>query len=255
MWLSDRYDVPQEVVDGPHSPAFREFLLNWFGSHRRVSFDERLRSANDLAAEEITLAKQLIRQNLKSRHSHIISATWVLGDLDAAPLLSLLLEAEPKESVRLVIAGALWKLNRDPIFIECLKQAKETGLFKVWFHLEQVLWLNDDRAVDFLIDLMPERPPDFEQRRLRRVRLLLRPWLFLQPFRRIRKQMLDHQNDAYMSETGALTLLNQLEAGRNVPMNESKSSSYFRERRNDPVFRKAMLQAVHKAVTEMHQGR
>jgi hypothetical protein len=34
MWLSDRYDVPQALVDDPPSPAFRQYLLNWFGSNR-----------------------------------------------------------------------------------------------------------------------------------------------------------------------------------------------------------------------------
>ena len=36
MWLSDSYDVPQEVVGGPHSPAFREFLLTWFCTFART---------------------------------------------------------------------------------------------------------------------------------------------------------------------------------------------------------------------------
>jgi hypothetical protein len=86
MWLNDIYDVPRDVVDGPHSPAFRQFLLNWFGSNR-VSFNERLRTANDLTPEEAAVGRELIRRNLKCNHSHIISGTWALGDLEAVPLL------------------------------------------------------------------------------------------------------------------------------------------------------------------------
>src|SRR5581483_10500906 len=149
------YDVPQDVIDHPPSPAFRRFLVTRFGG-ARVFFSERLRVANDLAPDEVPLARQLIRSNLKSRHSHIISGTWVLRDLDAVPLLRSMLHDEPDKSRRLVIAGALWKLNQDPVFIECLNRAKETGLLAVYFHLVQILWLNDERAIDFLIDLLPE---------------------------------------------------------------------------------------------------
>ncbi len=142
MWLSSVYDVPQDVIDGLHSPAFRQFLVYWFGGVR-VSFDERLTATNHLSAEEVALGQQLIRRALKSKHSHIISGTWALGDLEAIPLLRTMFDDEPDESRRLVIAGALWKLNKDPVFIECLNRAKESGLLKVYFHLCHVLWLND----------------------------------------------------------------------------------------------------------------
>jgi hypothetical protein len=105
------------LVDDPPSPAFRQYLLNWFGSNR-VSFAERLRTANNLAPEETALARQLIRRNLKCRRSHIISGTWAPDDLEAVPPLRAMYDSEPDESRRLVIAGALWKLNKDPVFIE-----------------------------------------------------------------------------------------------------------------------------------------
>jgi hypothetical protein len=37
MGLPDSYEVPQELINDPKSPAFRQYLLNWFGSNR-VSF-------------------------------------------------------------------------------------------------------------------------------------------------------------------------------------------------------------------------
>ena len=77
------------MVDGPHSQAFREFLLNWFGSDK-VSFNERLRTACDLTPEEATVGRELIRRNLKCNHSHIISGTWALGDFQAVPLLRMM---------------------------------------------------------------------------------------------------------------------------------------------------------------------
>jgi hypothetical protein len=63
MWLSDSYDVPQALIDDPPSPAFRQFLLDWFGSARRVEFNERLSAAGKLTLEETTIARQLIRPN------------------------------------------------------------------------------------------------------------------------------------------------------------------------------------------------
>ena len=57
------YDIPQDVLDGPRSPAFRQFLFHWFGGSR-VSFSERLRTAGNLSPEETELGRQLIRRNL-----------------------------------------------------------------------------------------------------------------------------------------------------------------------------------------------
>jgi hypothetical protein len=251
MWLSDLYDVPQDVVDGPHSPAFRQFLLHWFGSNR-VSFSERLRTANDLTPEEATVGRELIRRNLKYNRSHIISGTWALGDLEAVPLLRMMFDNEQDESRRLVIAGALWKLNNDPVFVECLNRAKKSGLLKVYFHWQQVLWLNDERAIEFLIDLLPETDHDREwARRLRR----LNRWLFHTPFRRITLWALSRHSEAQSAAPWALSMLNHLETGHLVPPDEQQPASYYRERRNDPAFRKMMLDAVNKSIALMHQGR
>jgi hypothetical protein len=87
------------------------------------------------AAPSALLPARLIRRALKGKHNHIFSGTWALGDLEAIPLLRTMFDDEPDESRRLVIAGALWKLNKEPIFIECLNRAKESGLLKVYFHL------------------------------------------------------------------------------------------------------------------------
>jgi hypothetical protein len=251
FWLSDVHDVPQDVVDGPHSQAFRQFLLNWFGSNR-VSFDERLRTANDLTPEEAAVGRELIRRNLKCNHSHIISGTWALGDLEAVPLLRMMFDHERDESRRLVIAGALWKLNNDPVFISCLNRAKKSGLLKVYFHLQQVLWLNDERAIDFLIDLLPER--DHSSVRASGLRRLNR-WFFHTPFRRVTLRLVRDHNEAQGAAPWALSMLNNLEAGHLVPPDERRPASYYRERRNDPAFRKMMLEAAHKSIALMHQGR
>jgi hypothetical protein len=45
-------------------------------------------------------------------------------------------------------------------------------MLSVPFHLEQILWLNDERSIDFLIDLLPLEDHDPRERRLLRLRNL-----------------------------------------------------------------------------------
>lgn len=249
MWLSDSYDVPQALIDDPPSPIFRQFLLDWFGSARRVSFNERLSVAGKLMPEETEIARQLIRQNLKCRHIHVISGTWVLGDLNAIPLLRSMFEEETNESRRLTIAGALWKLNRDPVFMESLIRARESGLLRA--HLMQVLWLNDGRSLDFLIDTLPSDNCDEGKRTL----ITMGKFLSHTPLCRLITRMICHYDLPKGAGPRALNLLNHLEAGHPVSPDEQHPPSYYRTRRNDPAFREAMVRAVQKAVNEMHQGR
>jgi len=155
------------------------------------------------------VARQLIRRNLKCGYSHIISGTWALDDLEAVPLLHVMFDAEPNESRRLVISGALWKLNQDSVFIECLNRAKESGLLSVPFHLEQILWLNDERSIDFLIDLLPLEDQDPRERRLLRLRNLC----WHTPFRGMTMRMVRDHNEAKGAGPWALSLLNHLETG------------------------------------------
>jgi hypothetical protein len=242
MWLSDSYDVPQEVVDGPHSPAFREFLLTWFGSTVRIYFGlPNLTILNALSPDEITLAQQLVRRNLKCRYIHIINATWALRDTSAAPLLRGMLKDELDESRRLTIAGALWKLVRDPVFLEYLEQAKKSGLIAT--HLAQVLWLDDERALDFLIDLLRQDDEDKRKVALIRRRNLLQHT----PLRRWANHAITKHNEAQGAGPWALIALNNLEFDRNVPPNEKHPPSHYRRHQLDPAFRKHMLLAIHKS--------
>jgi hypothetical protein len=242
MWLSDVYDIPQEVVDAPHSPAFREFLLTWFGSSRRIYFGlPDLTVLKDLTPEEITLAQQLVRRNLKCRYIHIINATWALRDTSTAPLLRMMLEEEPEESRALTIAGALWKLVRDPVFIQYLERAMGTGLITA--HINQVLWLDDGRALDFLIDLLPEEDEDERKAGLIRRRNILSHT----PFRRMANRMITNHNQAQGAGPWALGLLNHLEFGQGIPLDQQHPPSHYRRYRSEPVFREHMLQAIQKS--------
>ncbi len=240
MWLSDSYDVPQELIDDPPSPAFRQFLLYWFGS-TRISTVDRLRSIDELAPEELPVAQQLVRRNLKTRHNRLINATWLLRDTSAAPLLRMMFEEEPDQSRRLTIAGALWKLVKDPVFIECLAQARRSGLLAVYGHLLQVLWLDDERALDFLIDLLPQEDEDKRKAVLIRWRHLLRHT----PFRRMLNQSIKAHSEAQGAGPWAQSLLNSLESGMNLPPEKQRRPSYYRQRLQEPAFREHMLGLIH----------
>ena len=150
--------------------------------------------------------------------------------------------AESNESLRLTIAGALWKLNKDPVFMESLIRAKDSSLLRVYAHLLQVLWLNDERAIDLLLDLLP--PEDHDPRH----------WAMM-PFRKPALRMLGEHQESRGAGPWALSLLNYLEAGHHVPPDGQHPPSYYQAQRKDPVFRETMVRAVQKTVSEMHQGR
>jgi hypothetical protein len=69
-----------------------------------------------------------------------------------------MLSAEQDLSRQLTLAGVLWKIVGDPIFIECLKgvMASDIGTLKA-AHVRHVLWLDDARAIDILIELLDDR--------------------------------------------------------------------------------------------------
>jgi hypothetical protein len=219
--LRDTYDVPEDVAAGPHSPAFAKFLWNWFGDTRAVTHGELdLTFLDELTLEERALARELIRRNLKLKYNHIIEGASALHDLDAAPILQRMLREEPDISRRLVMAGALWKLNRSPVFIECLEEAKsKLGSIFQFGHLGQVLWLGDERAVDFLIDL-----------------LAVNDW-------------------GVQSMT--LGLLNELEFGRRMGIPAGKmphQPADYRKMRGDPTFRAQMVAAIQARNAQSKNG-
>ena len=158
MRLRDSFDIPEEVSRGPHSPTFEKFLWNWFGDTGPVTHGELdLTFLNDLTPTELDCAREMIRRNLKLRYVHIIEGASALRDLKAAPILRAMIEDEPDASRRLTMAGALWKITGDPLFATLLEHAmKIPDLHLIRAHLLQVLWLDDERAIDLLVDLLPE---------------------------------------------------------------------------------------------------
>jgi len=223
MTLKSVYDIPEEVrknAEGDrYSTVFADFLWNWFGStkaatNRRID----LSFVSRLSPSELSLAKDLIRRNLKLRYDHILWGASTLNDTEAVPALRRLLADERDLSRRLTIAGELWKLSRDPVFLDCLRDAKirNPSLF-VFGHLLQVLWLDDERALDFLVGLLDE--PSVK---------------------------------GY-----ALSLLNELEYGPHPTVPSGKlphQADYYRKNRLDPQFRAVVVSAIQKRNAESKYG-
>jgi hypothetical protein len=211
--LTGAYDLPDEIVRGPHSRAFANFLKYWFADTWAVSRGETdIAPLKDLTSEEREVAKTLIRRNLATRHLHIIEAAAALGDVEAVPILRAMFDADSGEVTRLTIAGSLWRLARDPVFVDCLEAmiASDNAGLKVP-HYHMALWLKDERSIDFLI------------------------------------RLLDDADDFVRSL--ALRDLNILEFGKGfaIPSHQLPSQAdTYRARKNDPVFRSHLLAQLQK---------
>lgn len=212
--LRSAYDLPDELIPKPHSRAFADFIKYWFFQEMALLRRELDCSfLRDLTPEELDAARKLIRMNLRTRHVHIIEGAAALEDVEAVPMLRAMLAEESDESRRLTIAGSLWKLARDPVFVDCLEQmvtSQNASLKQA--HDYQILWLGDERAIDFLVRLLDDAD-DFVK--------------FL-----------------------ALSTLNSLEFGKGflVPSHQLPSQpESYRARRSDPVFRTKMVVQLRKS--------
>ena len=222
MRLRDFYQIPAGLAEGPHSPTFERFLRYWFADLGPIGNNELdVTFLSDLTPDEVSLARLLIRLNLPLKHTHIIMTAGLLRDPEAIPILKRMLEAEPDLGWRLEIAGALWRINRDPVYIDVLEEAKSVKpeIFQ-WVTLTRVLWLEDERAVDFLIDLLAQKDR--------------------------------------MGKAEVLQKLNELELGQRfvMPPNEMPHQpDYYRKVRNDPAFRAHMVAAMRKRNAESKNGK
>lgn len=151
-------DIPDEILNRQRSPAFTCFLQHWFVDSRPLSRGEvSLDFLRDLKPDELDLARSLLRQNLGLKYVHVIEGVATLNDVDSIPILREMMKSETDLSRQLTIAGALWKLAKDPIFVECLHRMKAARNARIkTVHIRQILWLNDERALDLLIDLLDD---------------------------------------------------------------------------------------------------
>lgn len=215
------YDIPEEILSRSQSPAFSQFLHYWFvdtiGLTRR---EVDLTFLRDLTEEEREIARDLLRRNLKLKYTHIIEGVASLNDMTAVPILHAMLAEEEDLSRRLTIAGTLWRLAKDPVFMDCLNRMKVSDRATLRAaHLDQVLWLDDERAIDFLIDLLDD-------------------------------------SDSFVRFL-ALSTLNRIEFERGFLSKKElpRTPEDYRSRRDDPAFQTLMvnhLQAHNAAVKNYH---
>jgi hypothetical protein len=153
----DGFDIPAEIAWGPHSPAFRQFLFHWFVDPRGLSRHEvDLAFLGDFTPSELETARELIRRNLHRRYDYLIEGAAALADMNAVPVLKEMLASEAALSRQLTISGALWNLTRDEVFVECLHRMKSAPGIVKQAHFHQILWLEDERAIDLLIGFLDD---------------------------------------------------------------------------------------------------
>jgi hypothetical protein len=152
------YDIPAEVFEKERSAAFQEFYENWFEKPLGLLRHEVDTSfLNDLTDDERILAKNLLRRNLRSGHSHIIEGVALLNDRDAISILRTMLSETVEQSRRLTIAGSLWKLDRDQSFPREIEHMVRNGrgILKE-AHFEQIEWLRDERSIEYMIEILDQ---------------------------------------------------------------------------------------------------
>ncbi len=155
-----KYDIPAKAkrLSKRGSPALQEFYHHFFINETGLIRGEvDLTFLKDLSPQESAIAKGLIRRNLDRGYTHIIEGAAAFHDQEAVPQLKKLLARAPDLSRRLTIAGALWKLDKDPSFPACLREMVESdsNSLKV-AHMNQLSWLGDERAINILIELLSD---------------------------------------------------------------------------------------------------
>lgn len=203
------YDIPEKLISGSHSEAFSQFMYHWFENSWGLTRGEvSLKFLKLLTDQEREIAKNLLRRNLPLKYTHIIEGIVALEDTESVLVLSEMLAREKDLSRQLVLAGALWKLSKNSVFVEYLHRMKTSDKATLkQAHFDQILWLSDERAIDMLIDLLDDSD-DF-------VRFL------------------------------ALSRLNELEFERGFPVPSKElphQADYYRKRRNDESFMKIMVE-------------
>lgn len=153
------FDIPRPLKRrcNEGSDALRAFYRGVFVTFGMTRGEVDFSCVSDLRPGEIDVARELVRRNLDRGYTHLIEAAAALGDQDSVPILRALLGKHPGLSWRLTISGSLWRLGRDPVFLDCIAEMVEsesTPLKEV--HLDQVLWIGDERAIRYLIRLLDD---------------------------------------------------------------------------------------------------
>ena len=153
---STEYFIDIDPNSNSLSTAFKDFYQNHFVNAFGLSRgDVDTYFYNAMTTEEKEIAKRLIRQNLKLRQAHLFKAAGILNDVEALPILYEQLNSNSDLSWRLTIGQAIWRLNRDEIYGDLLRQLKEHPSDNMReAHFDQVTDLKNDESIEMLFDYL-----------------------------------------------------------------------------------------------------
>lgn len=152
------YHVTPELDWRSASPAFHRFIRAFFINTMALSRGELdFRFLEELTPAEVREARRYLLDNLASGHVGIIEGIGLLGDADSAKRLDECLQRQTNLSRRISMGRALYRLRQDPQFpdlLEAMVRSDSATLRQA--HLDDVLFLEDDRALTFLLRLLDD---------------------------------------------------------------------------------------------------
>ncbi|RZK01780.1 MAG: hypothetical protein EOO46_19260 [Flavobacterium sp.] len=160
--METSYQIDIDPNSEQFSQAFKDFYHNHFvnnyGLARREVDTSFFVTMTD---KEKEIAKQLIRNNLKLRQTHLFRAVGELKDEQALPILYDQLNSNTDLSWLLSIGQAIWRINGDKLYLKLLRKLQQhpSGTMKA-AHFEQVTDFKDEESIEMLLDYL-EDPDEF----------------------------------------------------------------------------------------------
>jgi hypothetical protein len=187
------------------SPAFKDFYKNHFvNGYGLARGDVDTHFFKTMTAEEMEIAKRLIRQNLKLRQSHLYRASGLLQDQEAIPILYEQFQNNTDFSWLMTIGQAIWKLNGDELYPDLLRQLqKHPSDTMREAHFEQVTDLKNEESIEMLLEYLGDK--------------------------------------SGLVKSMALEMLNYILAGHSEQMHDF-GSDYFLNKRNDAAFKTKLVE-------------
>jgi|GEM_PF-5363574 len=153
-----QYFIDIEPNSNSFSTAFKDFYYNHFINAYGLSRGEvDTYFFISMTTKEKEIAKRLIRQNLNLRQAHLFQASGILNDIDALPILYEQLKSNTDLSWLLIIGQAIWRINKDELYSQLLRQLKEHASESMReAHFDQVTDLKNEESIEMLFDYLKD---------------------------------------------------------------------------------------------------
>lgn len=156
--------------------SFRLFLKYYFGDDTFGMYRQygpKPEFMKRMTLSERSMACDLIFKNLDADYPILFDALGKLGNDSTVKELHRRIEESDNVALKVLMGSSLWRLNRDPIFIELLDELKESGdVTAKRRRLCVVLDLRDQRFVDYLTDYLDDGDQEVRDEALNWLRLL-----------------------------------------------------------------------------------